>query len=57
MNKKKIFKLLTLIFVIITFIGAGYVIFSGGDKNAGYAVIPSLFAVCFSAAYRADGKK
>ena len=43
MNKEKIFRVLTLMFMIITFIGAGYVLFNKGQVNAGYAVIPSLF--------------
>ena len=36
MDKEKIFRVLTLIFMIITFIGAGY------------AVVPSLFCAIFS---------
>ena len=31
MNKEKIFRVLTLIFMIITFIGAGYVLFNKGQ--------------------------
>ena len=34
--------------MIITFIGAGYVLFNKGQVNAGYAVIPSLFCAIFS---------
>ena len=48
MSKEKIFKVLTFIFMIITFIGAGYVLFNKGQVNAGYAVIPSLFCAIFS---------
>ena len=48
MNKEKIFKVLTFIFMIITFIGAGYVLINKGQINAGYAVIPSLFCAFFS---------
>lgn len=48
MNKEKIFRALTLIFMIITFIGAGYVLFNKGQANAGYAVVPSLFCAIFS---------
>lgn len=36
MSKEKIFRILTFIFMILTFIGAGY------------AVIPSLFCAIFS---------
>ena len=48
MNKEKIFRVLTLMFMIITFLGAGYVLFNKGQVNAGYAVIPSLFCAIFS---------
>ena len=48
MNKEKIFRVLTLIFMIITFIGAGYVLFNKGQANAGYAIVPSLFCAIFS---------
>lgn len=48
MNKEKIFRVLTLVFMIITFIGAGYVLFNKGQVNAGYAVVPSLFCTIFS---------
>ena len=47
MNREKIFRVLTLVFMIITFIGAGYVLFNKGQVNAGYAVIPSLFCAIF----------
>ena len=37
-----------IIFLILTFIGGGYVIINNGQANAGYAVIPGLWAaVCF----------
>ena len=48
MNKEKIFRALTFIFMIITFIGAGCVLINKGQINAGYAVIPSLFCAIFS---------
>ena len=48
MNKEKIFRILTFIFMILTFIGAVYVLFNKGQVNAGYAVIPSLFCAIFS---------
>ena len=47
-NKEKIFSTLTLIFAILTFIGAGYVLINKGEVNAGYAVILSLFSATFS---------
>ena len=40
--------ILGIIFLILTFIGGGYVLINHGQMNAGYAVIPSLFTViCF----------
>ena len=48
MKKEKIFRILTLIFTVLTFIGAGYDFINKGEVNAGYAVIPSLFSVIFS---------
>ncbi len=48
MKKEKIFRILTFIFMILTFIGAGYVLLNKGQVNAGYAVIPSLFCAIFS---------
>lgn len=48
MNKEKIFRILTLIFTILTFVGAGYVLINKGEVNAGFAVIPSLFCAVFS---------
>ncbi len=48
MKKEKIFRVLTLVFTILTFIGAFYVLINKGQVNAGYAVIPSLFNVIFS---------
>ena len=48
MKKEKIFRILTFIFMILTFIGVGYVLLNKGQVNAGYAVIPSLFCAIFS---------
>ena len=47
-NKEKIFRTLTLIFAVLTFIGAGYVLINKEEVNVGYAVIPSLFSATFS---------
>ncbi len=48
MKKEKIFKILSIVFIVLTFIGAGYVIINKGEVNAGYAVVPSLLSICFS---------
>lgn len=45
---KKTYKYLSIFFTILTFIGAGYVLMNNGYVNAGYAVIPMLFALIFS---------
>ena len=42
---KKLLLLLSIAFIILTFIGGGYVIVNRGTVNAGYAVIPMLFAL------------
>lgn len=48
MNMEKVFRILTFIFMIITFVGAGYVLYNKGQVNTGYAVVPSLFCAIFS---------
>ncbi len=48
MKKEKIFKILSIVFIVLTFIGAGYVIINKGEVNAGDAVVPSLLSICFS---------
>ena len=49
---KKLALIAGVIFLILTFIGGGYVILSDGQANAGYAVIPSLWSVVFFGIYR-----
>ncbi len=45
---KKIVLILCIIFLILTFAGACYVIINHGQVNAGYAVIPALWSIiCF----------
>lgn len=36
---------LSIMFVALTFVGAGYVLYNGGRGNAGYAVVPMIFAL------------
>lgn len=45
---KKIYTYLSICFILLTFIGVGYVLLNKGNVNPGYAVIPSLFALIFS---------
>ncbi len=54
---KKILFALTILFIILTFIGAGYVIASKGTVNAGYAVIPAVWTVICMSGYRWYKKK
>lgn len=54
--KMKIFKSLMIIFLILTFIGVGYVFYKDGNVNAGFAVIPSVFCIISSSLYRNSKK-
>lgn len=54
---KRILFVLTVIFIVLTFIGAGYVIASKGTVNAGYAAIPGIWAVICMNGYRWYKKK
>ncbi len=49
---KKLAFALSVVFIILTFIGAGYVLFNGGKVNAGYACIPMVFALISISVYR-----
>ena len=40
--------ILGIVFLILTFIGGGYVLINHGQVSAGYAVIPGLWTmICF----------
>lgn len=43
---------LSIIFTLLTFLGAGYVLYHGGKVNAGYAVVPMVFALASISFYR-----
>ena len=49
---KKIMFVLSVLFIILTFVGAGYVLYNAGNVNAGYAVIPMVLALVCVAFYR-----
>lgn len=49
---KKIMFILSVIFIVLTFAGAIYVLYNDGKANAGYAVIPMVFAVASIESYR-----
>ena len=45
---KKVALALGIIFLVLTFVGGGYVLINHGQVSAGYAVIPALWSmVCF----------
>lgn len=45
---KKILFLFSIVFAILTFVGAGYVLINKGTVNAGYAVIPMMISFACS---------
>lgn len=49
---KKVYFVLSIIFTILTFLGALYVILNNGKPNAGYAVIPMIFSLLFQLLYK-----
>lgn len=52
---KRLLLVISIVFIILTFMGAGFVLWNQGRVNAGYAVIPMVLSLVFLAAYR--GKK
>lgn len=48
MKKEKVYRILTFVFMILTFIGAGYVLSNKCQVSAGFAIIPSIFCAIFS---------
>lgn len=49
---KKLLLILSIIFVILTFVGAIYVLINKGTVNAGYAVVPMVMALVCSSSYK-----
>ena len=49
--------IMSIIFMILTFVGAGYVLLNHGRVNAGYAVIPMCFCFVFVGVYSGQKKK
>ncbi|MCM1100186.1 MAG: hypothetical protein NC079_00445 [Clostridium sp.] len=53
---KKVALILGTIFLTLTFIGGSYVLINHGQVNAGYAVVPGIWAlICFG--YYRSGKR
>ena len=46
-KKAKIYFVLLVLFTILTFAGAIYVISNDGEPNAGYACVPMMFGFVF----------
>ena len=55
--KMKIYLTLYIIFLILTFAGAGYVISNKGETNPGFAIVSMLFGLIFIGLYRDVKKK
>jgi uncharacterized membrane protein YhaH (DUF805 family) len=53
--KMKIFLILYIVFAILVFIGA-FMVITKRVNNAGYSVIPMLFAIVFGILYRNSKK-
>jgi len=54
---KKILFVLMLIFGILALIGAGYVIYTGGQASPGLGLIPLVFMLSCSSGYQGLKKK
>lgn len=50
------FLILSIFFIILTFVGAFYVITNDGNVSAGYAVVPMIFGIAFMTDYRRKNK-
>lgn len=55
--KMKIYLILYIIFLIITFCSAGYVIYNKGQASPGLAIVAMLFGLIFIGLYRDTKKK
>ena len=53
-KKAKIYLFLLIIFTILTFAGAIYVISNHGEPNAGYACIPMVISLVFSTLFHKE---
>ena len=53
---KKAALILGIIFLVLTFVGGGYVFINHGQVNAGYAAVPGIWTVICFGFYR-SGKR
>ena len=49
---KKLLLIFAIAFGVMGFSGAGYVIYTGGEANAGYGIIPMIFCIISAQGYR-----
>ena len=54
---KKLLVITMTLFCILTFAGAGYVLYTRGEASPGYAVIPMLICLICSSSLQALKKK
>ncbi|MEG2930488.1 MAG: hypothetical protein RR825_01755 [Ruthenibacterium sp.] len=54
---KKLLMAANILCMLLTFAGAGYILYTGGRANAGYAVIPMVLTLVASWAYRKQRAK
>ncbi len=54
---RKILFILSAVFIILTFVGSGYVLINKGTVSAGYAVVPMVMALACSSAYKTTKQK
>lgn len=57
MKKLTVLMIFQILFTILTFIGAGYVLINKGQVNAGYAVVPCVISVIFTNFITIEKKK
>ena len=54
---KKLLLVLSILFIVLTFVGAIFILTSNGTMNAGYAIIPMVIALACLGGYRAYKNK
>ena len=52
-----ILMILTILFAVLCFVGAGYVLANDGEVNAGYAVVPMCLCLCCSVLLQSISRK
>ena len=55
--KSKIYLSLSIVFIILTFLGAGYVLYNKGMVSPGYGIVPMLFGNIFQQLYSKSKKE